>query len=176
MVQTSDFTVEDCWRGRAKWRAYRQTFYFYNPAALQWALKRGIFYIPRQCSRTHVMCMSIPMPRLNNLTQRWNLQYGGGPSAFCEVGVREDFPHNLVRYGWPVLRANPCLFGACVSFVPRGFMSLKRGPCTNKNFIWLIYKMSMEGHLQIFKNIHAGLIFGDMQVEDGMGCFNSERT
>ena len=151
MVQTSNFTVEDCRRGRAKWRTYRQTLYFYNPAALQWALKRGIFYIPRQCSRTHVMHMSTPMPMFNNLTQRWNLQHRGGPSAFCEVGVREDFPHNLVRYGWPVLRANPCLFGASVSFVShRLHVSEKRSLYQQKN-IWLISKMSVEGHLQILK-------------------------
>ena len=34
------------------------------------------------------------------LTWHSNPQYGGAPSAFCEVGVQEDFQCNLLSCSW----------------------------------------------------------------------------
>ena len=76
---------------------------------------------------------------------------GGAPSAFCEVGVQEEFGHNLVRCGLMLtdLMGQPlfALVLTCVRFVSRDFLSLEGGPSTNSNcFHWFSNKI--EGHNQ----------------------------
>ena len=61
------------------------------------------------------------------------------PSAYCEVGVQDEFGHNLLSCSWMWLTSfmgQPLLtLGlTCVCFVHRDFLSLKGGPSTNSNF------------------------------------------
>ena len=75
--------------------------------------------------------------------------YGRATQPF----LRYFHGHNLLSCGWMWLTSfmgQPvfvlCLI--CVCFVPRDFLSLKRGPSTNSNFSKLIFKISFEGHNQ----------------------------
>ena len=64
----------------------------------------------------------------------------GAPSAFCEVGVQEEFGHNLVSCGlmWLTSFMGQPLFAlglTCICFVSRDFLSLKGGPSANSKLI-----------------------------------------
>ena len=61
------------------------------------------------------------------------------PSAFCEMGVQQNFPPNLLSCGWMWLASSMgrYLFAwglTCVCLVLGGFLSLKRGARTNTIF------------------------------------------
>ena len=93
--------------------------------------------------------------------QRWNPQYGNAPSAFCELGVQQDFWHNLLSCGWMWLTSfigqHLFTFGlTCVCVVHRDFLSLKGSPRANSIFHYFS-NYHLKGTTKVYKGIHAGL-------------------
>ena len=95
-------------------------------------------------------------------SERLNPKYGGAPSAFCEVGVQEEFGHNLAScclmwltgfIGQPLV----ALGLTCVCFVSRDFLSLEGGLSNKQQFFHSFSKYKLKGTTKIFKEIHAGL-------------------
>ena len=88
----------------------------------------------------------------------WNPQYGGAPSAFCEVGVQEEFGHNLVSCGliWLTGFMGQPLFALGLICVPETSCLWKRVPVPTaiffinfQNMNWRAQPKSTKKSMQV---------------------------